>query len=419
MAQTLNRCLARVAILASSAPAIPVIHSADWQIGKPYGRVGDPDKRARLRLSRIEAIGRIAGHCSGAAALVVAGDLFDSPTPAASDVSAVCAAIGAIPCPVLVIPGNHDHGGPGSIWHDAFFEQERLRRAPNLEVMLQRQPLELNDLVILPCPLLRRSDSLDPCNWLRQLDWRALPADKPRLVIAHGSIQGFGGADLELSGASDADDEHPANANNLLKLDPHWLEQVDYLALGDWHGLKQVNEKAWYSGTPETDRFPRHGDYRSGQVLRVELRRGQIPRVEALATGQLGWHPLTANFHQDGDLDRLERQLEELLQGRVGQDLVLLEQSGSLSLAAHQRYGALLERLEAQLLRLKRRGSCSQAPGETELAALVGRAADPLIAQVSAALLGELADPATDAATAATARLALAELHRAVQLAEG
>jgi hypothetical protein len=99
--------------------------------------------------------------------------------------------------------------------------------------------------------------------------------------------------------------------------------------------------------------------------------------------------------------------------------LVLLEQSGSLSLAAHQRYGALLERLDAQLLRLKRRGSCSQAPGETELAALVGRAADPLIAQVSAALLGELADPATDAATAATARLALAELHRAVQLAEG
>jgi hypothetical protein len=53
------------------------------------------------------------------------------------------------------------------------------------------------------------------------------------------------------------------------------------------------------------------------------------------------------------------------------------------------------------------------------LAALVGRVADPLIAQVSAGLLGELADPATDAATAATARLALAELHRAVQLAEG
>ena len=32
------------------------LHSADWQIGKPYARVQDPDKRARLRQARIEAI---------------------------------------------------------------------------------------------------------------------------------------------------------------------------------------------------------------------------------------------------------------------------------------------------------------------------------------------------------------------------
>ncbi|MFN5695903.1 MAG: exonuclease SbcCD subunit D, partial [Cyanobacteriota bacterium] len=93
------------------------LHTADWQIGKPYARVTDPDKRSRLRQVRLEAIERIGATAAGASFLVVAGDLFDSPTPARSDVSAVCAAIGRLELPVLVIPGNHDHGAPGSVWH--------------------------------------------------------------------------------------------------------------------------------------------------------------------------------------------------------------------------------------------------------------------------------------------------------------
>ncbi len=412
--QTLDKGRTGAAVLGDPV----VIHSADWQIGKPYGRVADPDKRARLRQARIETIGRIAEHCStsGAAALVVAGDLFDAPTPAASDVSAVCAALGAVGCPVLVIPGNHDHGGAGSVWHDAFFQAERERRAPNLQVLLERQPLELEQLVVLPCPLLRRSDSADPCAWLGQLDWAALPQGKPRLVLAHGSIQGFGASDE----ASDGDDENPPNANNLLRLDPTWLEQVDYVALGDWHGLKPVGPKAWYAGTPEPDRFPRHAEYRAGVVLQVTLRRGQLPAVEPLATGTLGWHPVQASLHSNEDLERLERELEALLGDRVGRDLVLLEQRGSLSLEAHRRYAALLERLEAQLLRLKRRGHCGEAPGTAEVNGLTQRPGDPLISQVATALQQELASAAADDADAQEPlQRALAALHRAVLQAEG
>ena len=98
------------------------LHSADWQIGKPYARVQDPDKRARLRQVRIEAIARIGAQIAPtkASLLLVAGDLFDSPTPSSSDVSAVCQAIGKLELPVLVIPGNHDHGAPGSVWHTPF-----------------------------------------------------------------------------------------------------------------------------------------------------------------------------------------------------------------------------------------------------------------------------------------------------------
>lgn len=383
----------------STDSPLRLLHSADWQIGKPYARVLDPDKRARLRQVRFSAIARLAELVQSQAAdlLVVAGDLFDSPTPNSADVSAVCAAIGAITCPVLVIPGNHDHGAPGSVWHSSFFQSEQQRRAPNLVVLLERCPVEYAGALVLPCPLLRRSDSSDPCGWLNGLDWQALPVDKPRLVLAHGSVHGFGAGELD------------ANANNRLRLEGPWLDAVDYIALGDWHGLKQVSPKAWYSGTPEPDRFPRSADYQSGQVLQVDLRRGQTPEVTPLATGCLSWHPLPFHCQDDQDLTRLESQLDALLGQRVGADLLLLEISGSLSLAGQQAYGQLLERVEAQVLRLKLRGHCSVAPGEAELAELTQRPGDPLVAQVAISL--------KNAGDDEIAQLALAELYRAVQLA--
>ena len=369
---------------------------------------------------RLQAIGRIATHAAstGADLVAVAGDLFDSPTPGRADVSAVCAAIGSIPCPVLVIPGNHDHGGPGSVWHSPYFQAEQLRRAPNLQVLLEPAPLELEAAVILPCPLLRRSDSADPCGWLHTVNWAQLPADKPRVVIAHGSVHGFAAPDLDRSGDG---------ANNRLRLEGPWLDQVDYVALGDWHGVKQVAAKVWYSGSPEPDRFPRSPDYRSGLVLQARIGRGLNPQVTPLGTGVLGWHPLRVELHEDGDLDRLEEQLDTLLGGRIGSDLLLLEVGGSLSLAGHRRYGALLERLEAQLLRLKLRGRCEAAPGEAELAELTQRPCDPLVARVAGELQQAIATGAgigdealgANGLDPALLRLALCELHQTVGQLQG
>ena len=387
------------------------LHSADWQIGKPYARVHDPDKRARLRQARIDAIARIGALIPRyqPAFLVVAGDLFDAPTPTSSDVAAVCQAIGKLAIPVLVIPGNHDHGAPGSVWQSPFFVSEQQRRAPNLQVLLERQPLELEGAVVLPCPLLRRSDNSDPTDWVRQLAWHELPAHKPRILLAHGSVHGFAAADL------DADDDNPTSANNRLHLDAALLDQLDYVALGDWHGLKQINARTWYSGTPEPDRFPRSDDYQGGQVLVVQAQRGATPAVEPASTAALEWLQLRAHLTSPDDLKRLERQLEPLLEGEPGQQLLLLEQSGSLGLEAHQRYEQLLERLEAQLLRLKRRGRIEQQADAEELELLLQRAEDPLIANVAGGIQAELtqATLAGDDAQRQLLQLALAELHRA------
>jgi DNA repair exonuclease SbcCD nuclease subunit len=87
------------------------IHTADWQIGKPYRQIAHEQKCFKLQQERLNAIGRIrdAAHIEDAAFVVVAGDLFDSPTPPTTAVLEVLEAIGEMEIPVLVIPGNHDH----------------------------------------------------------------------------------------------------------------------------------------------------------------------------------------------------------------------------------------------------------------------------------------------------------------------
>ena len=94
------------------------IHTADWQIGKPFAGIGDQYKRSLVQNARIDAIKRIAvvAQDQSARFVLVAGDLFDSPSADKTTVAEACSAIGGIGAPVYVIPGNHDHGGPGSLW---------------------------------------------------------------------------------------------------------------------------------------------------------------------------------------------------------------------------------------------------------------------------------------------------------------
>jgi DNA repair exonuclease SbcCD nuclease subunit len=383
------------------------LHTADWQIGKPYGTVADEQKRYRLQQERLAAVGRIreAVRSQQAQLVLVAGDLFDSPTPAPTAVLEVLELIGEMEVPVLVIPGNHDHGGPGTVWHRDDFQRHQRQLAPNLQLLLERQPVLLEQAVVLPCPLLRNQDSSDPSQWLRGLDWSSLPADLPRLVLAHGGVHGFGGRDYE------GDEEAQAGANNLIDLSALPAGQIDYIALGDWHNLKQVSDQAWYPGTPEPDRFDQGEDNQRGQVLLVAVQRGGGPEVRPQPTGRIHWHNLRHCFNGDDDLDRFERQIEALTAGRVARDLLRLEVSGSLSLAGHRRYQQLIDDLQNRLLRLRIKGECQQAPEAAELEELTARSEDPLIALVAQQLQQRLhREGDSESEEASRIRTALCEL---------
>lgn len=385
------------------------IHTADWQIGKPFARVEDPDKRARLRAERVEAIQRIGAEVRkrNAAFILVAGDLFDSPSPDKATVSAACAAIGKLGVPVLAVPGNHDHGGPGSIWEQEFFLREQKALAPNLRLLGVAEPVELDEAVILPCPLVRRQGAEDATAWLRPpAVWEHLPAGKPRIVLAHGSTQGFSSA---------SDEEGSAMQPNLINLDQLDMAALDYVALGDWHGAKQVGPKAWYSGTPELDRFPKGGEHDPGNILSVELpARGSSPVVEVIRTGLLKWHVENFTLVDEASLTQLEARMNDLVGGDSAGYLVRLGLSGTLGLEGSRKLEEFLERWKARLVRLKVANEVRVIPSDEELARLAGRQGDPVISAMASRLKAEIDHGGEQAGVAL---LALRELYATVEQA--
>ena len=381
------------------------IHTADWQIGKPFAGISDTHKRSLVQQARIEVIKRIGlvAKDTDSDFVLVAGDLFDSPSADKATVSAACSAIGQMELSVIVIPGNHDHGGPGTVWEQEFFLREQAALAPNLRVLRESAPLELESAVILPCPLLRRTVSSDPTEWLRDSDvYAELSPDKPRIVLAHGSTQAF-------SGQWD-DDAEGNSSTNLIDLARLPDAEIDYIALGDWHGTKQVSAKAWFAGTPELDRFPKGSDHDQGNLLVVDVQRGGIPQIVKSATARLQWNDLVFDFADDTALNELEDRLTALLGQRANEDLLRLTLTGSIGIEPSYRLEQILESLNARLLRLKLVNQTLIAPTEKEIQDITQRGADPLIANVARQLV-EQSDGDND--DAQVARIALRELHAA------
>jgi hypothetical protein len=68
----------------------------------------------------------------------------------------------------------------------------------------------------------------------------ATPDGAVRIGMAHGSIRGYGS------------DGEAANYVPPTRADDSGLA---YLAMGDWHRQMRINDRVWYSGTPEPDQF--------------------------------------------------------------------------------------------------------------------------------------------------------------------
>ena len=141
------------------------------------------------------------------------------------------------------------------------------------------------------------------------------PKGALRIGLAHGGVRGFG-----------SDEE---GAREIIPPNRAETAQLDYLALGDWHGLAEINPRTHYPGTPEPDR---HKSGARGQVLAVSLEAGQPPKVTTVPTASYDWPLLALRLEPDSVAKQLEALRGELTQGHpLRQTHVRLDMSGEMS----------------------------------------------------------------------------------------
>ncbi len=308
---------------------IRILHTADWQIGKPFGGF-DPDRRGELRAERFAVVARIAALATehGCDAVLVAGDAFDSNDVLDRDLQRTLDAMSGFKGPWVMLPGNHDAALSASVW-----TRLKNRNLPaNVLIADRPEPIELLDgrLSVLPAPLTRRHEGADLTQWF---DRAETARDVVRVGLAHGSV------------ANRLPDK--AESGNPIADDRAATARLDYLALGDWHGFVEIAERTVYAGTPEPDRYPQN---RPGHVALVSIAGpGEVPGVEQVPVGRFTWTSMTVRL--DGDIAALDEALGGV--ARPGETLINFILDGSLPLRERVRLDAALSRWRARLFDLR------------------------------------------------------------------
>ncbi|HEX8056732.1 MAG TPA: metallophosphoesterase [Novosphingobium sp.] len=255
------------------------IHSSDLHLGKRFGNFSG-DLPGRLREARHAVIATLARQAQehGASAILLAGDTFDTETPAADVRRQALTEMAHHPAiRWVMLPGNHDSLQASELW-------DRLEReSPSNVVLATRpEPIELApNVLLLPAPCTTRRPGRDLSEWMAGA---STAEGVMRIGLAHGAIRDFS----EDTAASEVIAPNRAETAGL-----------SYLALGDWHGALKVDPRTWYSGSPEQDRF-KHD--RPGEALLVSIAAGGAPpEVEALPTASFAWRTFDLHLLADDD----------------------------------------------------------------------------------------------------------------------
>lgn len=287
--------------------SIKFIHTADWQLGKPFRRFPQEVSGA-LGEARLDVIDRLSevAISNGAAHVIVAGDVFDNVEPGDRVVTQALTRMQRAAVTWWLMPGNHDHARPGGLW-------DRIRGGAPAGVRIVDAPIAVEmeeGAWLLPAPLEHRRTVADPTSAMTDM---CTPPGALRIGLAHGSITEFGAT---------------GESTNLIPPDRARLSNLDYLALGDWHGHMTIGERSAYSGTPEVDRFGRDA---AGSCICVTLHSGQAPQLERVETGRYRW---LSRRWDVSNVEDVERELVTLRgEARLSDVLLSLKLVGAASLS--------------------------------------------------------------------------------------
>lgn len=362
------------------------IHTSDLHLGKRFGNFAG-DLPGRLREARHAVLGRLAGHAraQGAAAVLLAGDTFDTETPAA-DVRRQALAEMAHHASIrwVLLPGNHDSLQAAQLW-------DALKGEAPQNVILAReaQPIRLpGDAVLLPAPCTARRPGRDLTEWM---DGAATPEGALRIGLAHGAIRSF---------------SEDAGASDVIAPDRARRAGLDYLALGDWHGAIEVDVRTRYCGTPEPDRFKHE---RPGEALLVDIAgAGAPPAVTPLPTASFAWRTLDLHlFDGDDPAPAVAALLPEPRRRR--QTLARVVATGRSRLAGRAALAAAIEAAAPDFAFLELDDSGLASECEVEDLDEIDRGG--ALREAADALAAEAGDDALPAAEREIARAALGRLY--------
>jgi DNA repair exonuclease SbcCD nuclease subunit len=366
------------------------IHSSDLHLGKRFGNFAG-DLPGRLREGRHGVIARLAEHARqrGAATILLAGDTFDTETPA-PEVRRQALAEMAHDASLrwVILPGNHDSLQAAQLWSTL-----RSEAPVNLTLAVEAQPLELApSAMLLPAPCTTRRPGRDLTEWMGA---QASPEGVLRIGLAHGAVQSFSeeGAGLDV-----------------IRPDRARLASLSYLALGDWHGGVEIDARTRYSGTPEPDRFKHN---RPGEALLVTLDGPSAPpEVTPLPTGSFTWQTISLDLLEEEDpVARLEPLLPPLRDRRHA--LVRIAATGRSRLEGRAALAAAVDTAtpDFAFLELDEAGLVTDcAPDDLDRIDRAGA-----LREAADALFAESTDAGRSESERAVAKAALARLHAYAQ----
>ena len=231
---------------------LKLIHGADFHLDSPFSGL-TPEQAARRRSEQrllLDALAALARE-KQADLVLLSGDLLDSETVYRETAQALARALGSIPCPVCLAPGNHDYYSPRSVY-------ATLDWPANVHIFTTSE-VESLDFPNLNCTVHGRAFTAPHQEGSPLAGFQAdRSAGRLQIMAVHGDLapqSGYGPItplDIAASG-------------------------LDYLALGHIHqfsGLNREGNTYWaYPGCPEGRGFDELGQK---GVLYVEAEPGTV-----------------------------------------------------------------------------------------------------------------------------------------------
>ncbi|MCG3188072.1 MAG: 3',5'-cyclic adenosine monophosphate phosphodiesterase CpdA [Rhodocyclaceae bacterium] len=235
-------------------PKIRLAHASDIHLDTDYyGGEHRLDRRDRCRRVFRLLLDEVIAQTPDA--LLIAGDLFDSNRASDDTILWAMEALGGLPFPVLMIPGNHD-----CLEGNGIYRRHDFNRIANVQMIMtaEGETVELPELklsawgkgMVVHSPAFSPLADMPP---VREGWWN--------LALGHG---------IYVDGA------HHSYRSSQIRSEQIGTSGRDYIALGHHHGLQDVSDAetaACYSGSPE----PVADD--AGTFVTVDLEHGVDTRV--------------------------------------------------------------------------------------------------------------------------------------------